>query len=92
MDYEDYFRGKPPAVFREFAIAICELLLEREWPAGVQRAIAGVLDAVRSDDEARINDAAYAANAAYAAHAADATINSMPDQRDRVHALVLMLT
>lgn len=40
MNYEPYFRGKPPPVFREFAIAICELLLEREWPANARGAIA----------------------------------------------------
>jgi hypothetical protein len=43
------FYNKPVPVFREFAIALCELLLEHEWPVAAQELITQVLADMRSE-------------------------------------------
>jgi hypothetical protein len=132
------FYNKPVPVFREFAIALCELLLEHEWPVAAQELITQVLADMRSEygrdyyDQppvastapfssaryayvaARMAGTAYAAaargaharinertmegyreasRAAFAARSAvDAASIALPEQRDRLRTIVLMLT
>jgi hypothetical protein len=50
LEYRSWFADAPPPVFRALAVAICELLLEREWPAYATELIAGTLAAVRAGD------------------------------------------
>jgi hypothetical protein len=87
MDYPLQFKSKHPSVFREFAIAICELLLEHEWPAETSQLITNVLTAVRADPNvagADMEAACFAASSAalapvrapVRAHAADCAVDA----------------
>jgi hypothetical protein len=129
------FYNKPVPVFRELAVAICEVLLEHEWPAVTRELITQVLADMRSECgrdyhdalstvpsnaaryayvAARMAGTAYAAaargaharinertmegyreasRAAFAARSAvDAASIALPEQRDRLRTIVLMLT
>jgi hypothetical protein len=81
MDYPLQFKSKHPSVFREFAIAICELLLEHEWPAETSQLITNVLTAVRADPNVAGADMEAACFAA-----SSAALAPVPQRRVRAHA------